>query len=60
MVATMPRRVTVTLPDTVASDLQKWADRRGQALATCAALAIEMATEALKEKGEIQTDTVKE
>ncbi|MEL6763264.1 MAG: hypothetical protein AAFO87_06275, partial [Cyanobacteria bacterium J06607_6] len=39
----MPKRVTVTLPDTVASDLQQWSDKRGQALATCAAIAVEMA-----------------
>lgn len=49
----MPRRVTVTLPDPVAANLQEWADIRGQALATVAALAIEKAMDELKAQGEI-------
>lgn len=49
----MPKRVTVTLPDPVASDLTEWSEWRGQSLATCAALVVEMGIEVLKEKGEI-------
>lgn len=49
----MPKRVTVTLPDPVAQSLSQWAEWRGQSMATCAALVVEMGIEVLKEKGEI-------
>lgn len=47
----VPRRVYVTLPDTVADDLQRWADIRGQAIATTGAIAIELKMEDLKREG---------
>jgi predicted transcriptional regulator len=50
---TMPRRITVTLADTVAEKLQIWADRRGQAIATVAAVAIELSVNQAEEKGEL-------
>ena len=54
------KRVYVTLPDTVTEDLQRWAERRDQALATVAAIAIEMYLGQLKQTGELppadQTD----
>lgn len=49
----MPKRITITLPDTVAVDLQQWADNRGQAIATAAAIAVELAMRDAKAKGEI-------
>ena len=48
------KRVYVTLPDTVADDLQLWAGKRDQPLATVAAIAIELYLERLKESGELQ------
>ncbi|NEQ29836.1 MAG: hypothetical protein F6K04_02345 [Leptolyngbya sp. SIO4C5] len=57
----MPKRVYVTLPDTVADDLQRWADKRGQPLATAAAIALELYVEKLKDSGEIlQAETTAE
>jgi hypothetical protein len=53
MIELMPRRITITLPDTVAGDLQRWADARGQAIATAAAIAIELSMRTAKEQGEI-------
>ena len=49
------KRVYVTLPDTVTEDLQRWAERRDQALATVAAIAIEMYLGQLKQTGELPT-----
>lgn len=49
----MPKRITVTLADTVAAKLQRWADARGQAIATVAGVAIELAVNAAEDKGEI-------
>jgi hypothetical protein len=49
----MPRRITITLPDTVACDLQRWADTRGQAIATAASIAVELAMRAAKDRGEL-------
>ena len=49
---TMPKRITINLPDTVAADLQAWADKRGQAMATVAAIAVEKAMDDLKAGGE--------
>jgi hypothetical protein len=56
MVEQMPRRITITLPDTVAGDLQKWADARGQAIATAAAIAVELAMRAAKDAGELPSE----
>ena len=51
------KRVYVTLPDTVADDLQLWAGKRDQPLATVAAIAIELYLERLKESGELKVPT---
>ena len=51
------KRVYVTLPDTVADDLQLWAGKRDQPLATVAAIAIELHLERLKEAGELKAVT---
>ena len=56
MVGQMPRRITITLPDTVATDLQRWADARGQAIATAAAIAVELAMRDAKESGELPSE----
>ena len=53
----MPKRFSITLPDTVAEDLQRWADKRGQAIATAAAIAIELKMEELKRDGELSSDS---
>lgn len=47
------KRVYVTLPDTVTEDLQRWAEKRDQALATVAAIAIELYLGQLKQTGEL-------
>ena len=52
MTLDMPRRFTVTLPDTVAAKLDRWSEARGQAFATAAA-AIELQMKTLEEKGKI-------
>lgn len=53
MLKTVPKRITVTLADTVADKLQRWADARGQAIATVAGVAIELACNQAEDKGEI-------
>lgn len=47
------RRVNVSLADTVFRDLERWADARGQAVATVAALAIELAIREAKDRDEL-------
>ena len=49
----MTKRVTVTLADTVADKLQRWSDARGQAIATVAGVAIELALNEAENRGEI-------
>lgn len=49
----MPKRITLTLADTVAEKLQVWSETRGQALATVAALAIELHLMQIETKGEL-------
>ncbi|MEM7067141.1 MAG: hypothetical protein AAF572_28755 [Cyanobacteria bacterium P01_B01_bin.77] len=49
----MPRRVYVTLPDTVYASLERWAKLRGQAIATTAAIAVELSVRQAEDKGEI-------
>lgn len=53
MTLPMPKRVTVTLADTVADKLQRWSDARGQAIATVAGVAIELALNEAENRGEI-------
>lgn len=52
----MTKRVNLTLPDPVFADLKKWADSRDQAVATVAAIALEIAIRDAKERGEIPSD----
>lgn len=49
----MPRKFSVTLPDTVAVKLDRWSEARGQAFATVAAVAIELAVRQAESEGEI-------
>lgn len=51
----VPKRVYVTLPETVHADLERWSKMRDQAIATSAAVAIEMHLEGLKARGELPT-----
>ena len=55
----MPKRVTVTLADTVADKLQRWSDARGQAIATVAGVAIELALNEAENRGEIPSQKEK-
>lgn len=56
----MAKRVNVTLPDTVYADLERWADLRDQAIATVAAIAIELAIRDVKDRGELPSTSEKE
>ena len=47
------KRVNVTLADTVHRDLERWAGLRDQAVASVAALAIELAIREAKASGEL-------
>ena len=47
------KRVNVTLPDTVYADLERWAGMRDQAIATVAAIAIELALRDAKDRGDL-------
>lgn len=49
----MSKRVYITLPDNVHRELEQWASFRGQAIATAAAAAIELAMRDAKDRGEI-------
>jgi hypothetical protein len=51
--ADVAKRVYVTLPDNIHRDLEQWAAYRGQATATAAAVAIELAMREAKDRGEI-------
>jgi hypothetical protein len=48
----MPR-IQITLPTPVLESLERWAKARGQATASCAAVALEIAIRQAEEKGEI-------
>lgn len=57
----MPKRVHLTLPDPVHDELVRWANARGQAIATVGAIALEIAIKQAREAGEIppaETTTV--
>jgi len=47
------KRVFVTLPDTVFTDLERWADLEGRATANLAAFLIEVAVKEAKGQGKI-------
>lgn len=47
------KRVNVTLPETVHADLKRWAEIREQAIASVAAIAIELAIRDAKDRGEL-------
>ncbi len=47
------KRINVTLPDSVADELEDWANAQGRSLANLAAFLLEMALKEAKEKGEI-------
>lgn len=47
------KRVHLTLPDTVYADLERWAKLRDQAVATVAAIAIELVVREAKASGEL-------
>jgi hypothetical protein len=49
----MPKRVHLTLPDPIHDELVRWANARGQAIATVGAIALEIAIKQAKEAGEI-------
>lgn len=47
------KRINVTLPDSVADELEDWANAQGRSLANLAAFLLEMALKEAKDKGEI-------
>jgi hypothetical protein len=47
------KRINVTLPDSVADELEDWANAQGRSLANLAAFLLEMALKEAKEKGGI-------
>jgi len=47
------KRVTVTLPDAVFEDLERWADLEGRPTANLAAFLIEIEVKEAKEQGKI-------
>lgn len=49
------KRVLVTLPDTVASDLEEWAEYQGRPTANLAAFLIELGIREAKAGGEFKT-----
>ncbi len=49
----MPKRVHLTLPDPIHDELARWANARGQAVATVGAIALEIAIKQAREAGEI-------
>ncbi|MEL7354603.1 MAG: hypothetical protein AAFN38_24560 [Cyanobacteria bacterium J06560_5] len=50
---TMPKRTTIRIPDTLVTDIERWAQARGQGFATVCALAVEMGVKQAKETGEL-------
>jgi hypothetical protein len=50
---TVAKRVNVTLPETVYADLERWAKMRDQAVATVAAIALELAIRDAKDRGDL-------
>lgn len=51
------RRIQVTLPDTVAEDLEKWATSQRRPLANLAAYLLEKAIDEAKERGTFPKDS---
>jgi hypothetical protein len=49
------KRINVTLPDSVADELEDWANAQGRSLANLAAFLLEIALKEAKEKGEISS-----
>ncbi|EDX82389.1 hypothetical protein S7335_835 [Synechococcus sp. PCC 7335] len=49
----MPKRTTIRIPDTLVTDIERWAQARGQGFATVCALAVEMGVKQAKETGEL-------
>ena len=46
------KRINVTLPDSVADELENWAEAQGRSLANLAAFLLELALKQAKERGE--------
>jgi len=52
----MAKRVFASVPDTVADDLEAWANQQGRSLSNLIGYLLENAVKAAKEKGEIKSD----
>ena len=52
---TVSKRVLVTLPDTVAADLESWAEYQGRPTANLASFLIELGLRQAKSNGEFKT-----
>ncbi|MEO1348025.1 MAG: hypothetical protein AAFW84_04385 [Cyanobacteria bacterium J06635_15] len=55
----MPKRTTIRIPDTLVTDIERWAKARGQGFATVCALAVEMGVKQAKETGELPSPEAK-
>lgn len=55
----MTKRVQVTLPDRVASDLEKWADNDGRPLSNLCAFLLEQSVRQAKDSGDFPPDAEK-
>ena len=53
MPSNMPKRVYLTLPDSLYSDLERWADLQGRPIANLANYLVERAIEQAKQSGEL-------
>ncbi|MEM7770420.1 MAG: hypothetical protein AAF327_07905 [Cyanobacteria bacterium P01_A01_bin.37] len=55
----MAKRVFATVPDTVAEDLEKWADQQGRSLSNLVGFLLENSLRTAKERGEFKPAEVK-
>lgn len=53
----MPKRTTIRIPDTLVTDIERWAQARGQGFATVCALAVEMGVKQAKATGELPSSS---
>jgi hypothetical protein len=52
----MAKKVFSTVPDTIADELQDWADQQGRSLSSLISFMLESSLRAAKDKGDYQPD----
>jgi alkanesulfonate monooxygenase SsuD/methylene tetrahydromethanopterin reductase-like flavin-dependent oxidoreductase (luciferase family) len=55
----MAKRVFATVPDTVAEELEQWADQQGRSLSNLVGFLLENSLRTAKERGEFKPSEVK-